>query len=340
MMDHGTQLLLNSDSNGPEPASTRKGNTQKAFKHLRKLLTPLPQSPFHLLFLMATSIFTVELILMLFLPMLPELSRSNIALLDSAALLLSLTPALYFFWHRPLMHHINERQKSENQIRLLSQQLMAAAEDERKRLALDLHDQFGQVLITLQWRLEILGKSLPPEYESQPGTFQELVEIAENLGDQVRNFTTLLRPEILDDFGIAPTLQWHVDELARQHPKINWDLRIIGVKNRPPAEVEIILYRLFQESLNNVLKHAQASRVEILLSCSFPKIILTVRDDGTGFDPRKKTIPTQGGGIRVGLLGMNERVASVGGTLSVVSQNGKGTVIRAELPLIPGGKNG
>jgi signal transduction histidine kinase len=225
-----------------------------------------------------------------------------------------------------------ERKRTEGEIRHLSRQLINAMEDERKRVARDLHDELGQTLTAFRFGIEAFQNSLPKELKDQKTRCNELIGMIEELGDAVRNISSDLRPGMLDDLGLVPTMEWYIDDFVTRRQEVEIDFRASGIKKRPDPEIEIVLYRILQEGLNNIAKHAEAKHVGVLLAFSHPKLILTIRDDGVGFEQREG-IPLFGAKQEgIGLLGMRERVASIGGSIEIRSSTGKGTVIRAEVP--------
>lgn len=225
-----------------------------------------------------------------------------------------------------LEREIAERERAEREIRHLSRKLMTGIEDAQKNLAQDLHDEFGQTLAALHMGVESLWKSIPAEMMDQKRSIAELIDLIEQLGDKIRSISSDLRPDLLDDLGLVPTLEWYLKEFGDRHPSIRIDFQAVGIKKRLPPESELVLYRIFQESLNNVVKHARARQVGVRLAYSHPKAILLVQDDGVGFPANQRT-----GGI--GLIGMRERAVTMDGTLEVRSVPGKGTRIRVELPI-------
>jgi len=174
--------------------------------------------------------------------------------------------------------------------------------------------------------------SLPAEMKAQKGTCDELIRQVEELGDSIRSLSSELRPDMLDDLGLIPTLQWYIKDFVKRVGGLEIDFQAIGIKQRLEAEIEIVLYRCLQEALNNIAKHAKAKHVSVLLTCSHPKLIFTIKDDGVGFEQAEREVPAGARKQPIGLLGMRERVVSVGGTIDIRSSKGKGTVIRAELP--------
>lgn len=228
--------------------------------------------------------------------------------------------------NKQLEKEIAEREKAEREIRHLSRKLITGTEEAQKSLAQDLHDEFGQTLAALHMGVETLWNSIPDEMSDQKNSINELIGLIEQLGDKIRSISSDLRPDLLDDLGLAPTLEWYIKEFQEQRPDIRIDFQAVGLKKRATSEIELVLYRIFQESLNNIVKHSKARHVSAMLTFNYPKVILMVKDDGVGFDPAQRY-----GGI--GIIGMRERAVTVGGVIEIRSEKGKGTTIRVELPV-------
>ena len=194
---------------------------------------------------------------------------------------------------------------------------------ERTRLARELHDETGQALTSI-----LLGlKALDQVIETEEGRVRvaSVRELVVSTLQDVRRLAVELRPAALDDFGLAPALQRLVD-FHRQDASVAVDLEATIGDGRLPADVETTMYRIVQEALTNVAKHAGATRVSILVTRKENAAVVVVEDDGEGFDPEH---PTTG----LGLSGIRERIALVGGRLRVETGPGKGTTIAAEIPL-------
>lgn len=234
--------------------------------------------------------------------------------------------------NRKLQKEIEERKRAEKEIRHLSRRLLSSMEDARKSLAQDLHDEFGQTLTALHFGLEGLTGTIPSRMEDQRIRLDGLTILIEQLGDKIRNITSDLRPDLLDDLGLIPTLDWYIEEFRMNHEEIEVEFQAAGFRKRLPPEMEIVIYRIFQEGLNNVVKHAKASHVNVTLTYSHPQVIFILKDDGVGFDETKSS-------DGIGLLGMRERVDSVKGIIDIRSVKNKGTTIRVELPINSRGKN-
>ena len=226
---------------------------------------------------------------------------------------------------------ISDRKKADKEYRFLSQRLMSVAEDERKKLARDLHDELGQMLTALRFVLDSLQISLPVNSEGMREKCCEALGLVEQIGSSIRNMLFELRPSMLDDLGFGPTVEWYLTRFRRQKPSVKVTFDALGVKGRLQPEQEIVLFRVLQECLNNISKHSGAENVEVSLTYSYPKIIFVVKDDGVGFDQTGERLVSDAETRGIGLLGMSERVASVDGTFDVISSRGKGTIVRVEM---------
>jgi signal transduction histidine kinase len=232
-----------------------------------------------------------------------------------------------------IMQDISVRRRVEEQNILLSRSLLNVVEEARKRLARDLHDELGQALTALHFGMEALHQTIPDDLVSQRKRCTELIRLIEHVSDTTRNLITELRPAMLDHLGLLPTLEWYIEDFRNRMEGLNVEFEAIGLKQRLDAEVETALYRIIQEGLHNVVKHASAKNASIRLTYSYPDLILIIKDDGIGFDQNEHSMASGARHQGIGLLGMRERIASVGGRLEVRSKPGKGTLIRAEVPV-------
>jgi two-component system sensor histidine kinase UhpB len=219
-------------------------------------------------------------------------------------------------------------QLEENAARLhqLPRQILQAQEAERHRLARDLHDEAAQALTSLLVHLRLLERAHTPE-EAQ-GRVHELRQLTAQALEEVRRVALDLRPTILDDLGLGPALAWRVDELNKVDG-MNATIQITGLDDRLPREIELVLYRVGQEALSNVARHARATQVTVWLQRQPDGVMLTIADNGRGFDP---TAPRCDDGHGLGLLGMRERLGMIGGELQIRSTAGQGTEIVACAP--------
>jgi len=212
---------------------------------------------------------------------------------------------------------------SERVARDALRRVVAAQELERRRLARELHDETGQALTSILLGLKPLEDALEkPENRSSAAELRKLV--VATLQD-VRRLAVELRPKVLDDFGLVAALE-RLSESFSEQTGISIDFESALGAERLPAEVETALYRIVQESLTNVVKHARAQNVSILLTRRDSSVTAVVEDDGRGFDSAES-------GDGFGLEGMRERVALIDGRLQVESSEGSGTTLVAEVPL-------
>ena len=228
---------------------------------------------------------------------------------------------------------IAELELSRQQMQQISRMILQAQEEERYRLARELHDEAAQSLTSLLVRLRLLERARNPEDAQQ--RVQELRELTARALEDVRRVALDLRPTILDDLGLAPALEWRVDEFNKSGA-LQATITVSGMDRRLPRDTELALYRVGQEALSNVSLHAHACQVDLDLRRSSDDVVLSVRDDGVGFDPQCVQ-PATGHGL--GLVGMRERLATVGGVLTIEAQPGRGASIVARIPLpvaVPG----
>ncbi len=252
----------------------------------------------------------------------------------------------YYLLYNPLHKLDLERQDTEHEIVSLSRQLIRTAEEERHALARDLHDDFGQRLTALQLGIETIKLScekglLEPEESREKLVTclkqgEKLSALIADLGDRVRAISGGLRPTMLDELGLVPTLEWLVDDFAEQHKGTKVKLRIGEVSERFQPEVELTVFRICQEALNNIAKHAHAEQALVELDKVDTSLILRIKDDGVGFgvdEVQSARAGRRGTGKQgVGLLGMRERAALVYGSLELKSVKGQGSEVLLTLP--------
>jgi PAS domain S-box-containing protein len=217
---------------------------------------------------------------------------------------------------------------SQARLKDLSRRLLRSEEEERRRIAVELHDDLGQILTAAKISMESTER-LPSATEVRSHRTEAIGYIDQAL-QRVRDLALDLRPSVLDDLGLAAALRWCVDRFA-QKAHLETHLSIDAVPSLEPA-LETACLRLAQEALTNVARHAQARHVWCDLHCSGQRLELQVRDDGIGFDvpaARARAI----GGASLGLLGMEERVSLAGGEFEIRSEPGGGTELRARFPV-------
>ncbi|MFW2365659.1 MAG: PAS domain-containing sensor histidine kinase [Desulforhopalus sp.] len=228
---------------------------------------------------------------------------------------------------------ITREVKAKERIRHLTRRLIGGIEEERRALANDIHDEFGQLLTLLQFDVESLQNALPPGTAEATKKCGKVMEQIQNLAEKMRATTSRLRPDVLDHLGLVPTLEWYIEDIKNRRNDLQIAFQAIGLKKRLPPAVELVLYRVFQEGLNNVTKHSGASNVSIQLTYNHPDIIFMIRDDGCGFAVGDEGVPVDTPGKSIGLLSMQERVSSLHGDMSIRSTVGKGTVLRIKIPM-------
>jgi signal transduction histidine kinase len=233
-----------------------------------------------------------------------------------------------------LWEGLKERDRLRSQF---LEQAMAAQEEERRQIARELHDQIGQALTSLLLGLGALEAEADgsSELTVSPARLHDLRAIVAETLDGVRDLALGLRPSVLDDLGLVPALQRTIRTFKARHSLVIdfQTLAMEGVRMSQP--VETALYRIVQEALTNVVQHAGASRVSLLLEARARAIVVIVEDDGDGFEVHKLM---RGPADKrwLGLYGMRERAELLGGTLTIESAPGSGTALFVEVPLYDG----
>jgi PAS domain S-box-containing protein len=223
-----------------------------------------------------------------------------------------------------------ERERSERARTELLGRMVFAQEDERRRIAREMHDQFGEQLTALGLRIRML-KEAAAGREDLSAQVDALEHVAEQLDRDVDHLVWELRPTALDDLGLRAALANYVQDWSAR-VRISAELHTAGLTNdRLASEIETTLYRIAQEALNNIAKHARAGHVEIILERRSDHVSLIVVDDGVGFDLAAMSDERRG----FGLLGMQERAALVGANLEIESAPGEGTTILVRMPTAP-----
>jgi signal transduction histidine kinase len=222
---------------------------------------------------------------------------------------------------------VTEMRRTQQHLRALSRRLLEVQEQERARLARDLHDDVGQALTALKIQLESLTRGSDP----LAARILECVDTARHTLERVRQLSLSLRPLQLDDLGLVAALRSHLDRQA-SIGGLTPHFDAAEVPQGVAAEVETACFRVAQEAITNVLRHARARNVWLRLFCDCGRLALSVRDDGAGFDPQAAR-RRGAGGASLGLVGMEERAALAGGALELRSAPGQGTVLLATFAL-------
>jgi len=229
-----------------------------------------------------------------------------------------------------LARDITEEKKLRDNLQFYLRECLRAQEEERRRLASELHDDTSQVLLLLSRHIDNLSSEAEGHLtEKLRGDFEELYALSQQAYDGVKRYAQALRPRILDDLGLIPALEWLGQETGKLSG-IRVGVRIGAVPALAP-ETQLVLFRIAQEALSNIHRHSEASQASLALECEGSQIKMTVSDNGRGFEPprRLSDFASQG---KLGLTGMAERARLVGGDFEVDSQAGRGSRITVKVP--------
>jgi signal transduction histidine kinase len=213
---------------------------------------------------------------------------------------------------------------SRGELQQLSARLVDAQESERRSISRELHDEVGQSLGLLLMDAGRLSNHIGRTDKKSQELVGNIKVVAERTVQTVRNMALLLRPSMLDDLGLVPAVEWYAREMSRRG-ELEVEVRADNVSEDLPDPLKLCVYRMVQEALNNAQRHAHAKNGVVELRQTRDAVFVKISDDGSGFDPKR----TRG----MGLLGMEERVKRLGGTIEIDSRPGTGTTIRSELPL-------
>lgn len=237
----------------------------------------------------------------------------------------------------PFEAHHRWFQHASVQLGELSRQVLQAQEQERKRISRELHDEVGATLLAATMNLELLKRKASACDPGFTSSLDEIQGLLMQTMENTRRFSHELRPPLLDDLGLIAALRGCLRAYARR-TGTKTRFTADSAAEQLPDDVKIVLYRVLQESLTNTCKHASASRVNVSIRKMGDGFRLTVKDNGVGFSPQ----PSRNGNHRksgTGLVGMEERLRLVKGTLAIQSLPGQGTAIKAVLPFSPNGIN-
>lgn len=240
----------------------------------------------------------------------------------------------------PDIHHlttalnslISQLEASNQQLRVLSERVINAQEDERKRIARSLHDDTGQSLSTLMINLDRLEKHIPIDSDELVDRLRSIRQMAADSLDCLRSIIYDLRPAILDDLGLLPAIRWYAQtnlEEAGIQVKLDFPDELPSL----PQPLTTTLFRVAQEGVNNIIRHSQAKSVSISLGAKENEVYLRIQDDGHGFNPAQignKAIDMH----HWGLIGIQERIELVGGKMSITSDPEHGTTLQVNAPLM------
>ena len=217
--------------------------------------------------------------------------------------------------------------EGERRFRGLAKAVWKVQEDERRRLARELHDGLGQTLTALTHQLERLQQKLGPQASAELADAVETARLALN---ESRELSRLLRPPVLDDLGLTAALSWLARTLE-QRTGLHVELRLHGLEERLDPDLETLVFRVVQEALTNVLRHAGVDRVSVEVARAEGRLELRIEDRGQGFDADATLMGRASGS---GLRGMRDRLELFGGRLELTSEPGRGTLVSASVPLL------
>jgi signal transduction histidine kinase len=255
--------------------------------------------------------------------------ESRLVWLVSLALIAGILMSLVCGWYilrleRQARHRYQALARSRLELEGLSARLVEAQEEERRSISRGLHDEVGQSLGALLVEVGQLSKLVPPEDRVTQAQISQIKSVAESAVKSIRDIALLLRPPMLDDLGLVPALEWQAREISRRSD-MEVEVQSENVSEDLGDETKVTVYRLVQEALNNAATHASAKNAKVAITQNADKITVEIADDGHGFDPERQR--------GMGILGMEERVRRLGGTLTIDSSAGKGATVKAEIPL-------
>jgi signal transduction histidine kinase len=217
-------------------------------------------------------------------------------------------------------------QEAEGQMRELSQQLVAAQEEERRKLSRELHDHVGQMLTALRMELGRIDRVRPQSDSRVTAALTECRQLVDDMVRIVRDLALGLRPSMLDDFGLQPALEWLTRDFTRRS-NVPVELQISGTLDTLSDQHRTCIYRVVQEALTNCVRHARATAIGVVVRAREDTIDVSVSDDGIGLNPSHRA-----GGF--GLRGIEERVRELGGTITLLSAAGQGATLAIKLPIV------
>lgn len=261
------------------------------------------------------------------------LVRRRILETTAIAVIVGLAIALLSTWYvRRLEATIHEDHaevaRNRQELRHLSGKLVRAQEDERRAIARELHDEIGQALTAVDVELAVAAAAVGTNGRAATAIHEARTVTQRALGG-VRDLSQLLRPSMLDDFGLSDTLKWYLRQFS-DRTGVRTELVKDHLDDRLPIDVEVCVYRAIQEALTNVSRHAQATACRVFVQRLAASVIVTVEDDGVGLSASGPGTRARDG---LGLVGIRERVSDLGGTFRIEGESGKGTSLTIELPL-------
>ena len=227
---------------------------------------------------------------------------------------------------------VTEERRLRDNLRLQIHKTLMAQEEERKRIARELHDDVAQSILLLSRRLDILisGGTHKPPKKPPVSKLEDIQAIANEAYRSLQRYARDLRPSILDQMGLVAALNWLAEDLGKE---LRIKTTVKADKLPPlPSETELAMFRIAQEALNNVRRHAKASEIDITVKCESNNVKMTITDNGKGFSTPKLTGDLAKEG-KLGILGMEERARLIGGKIQIKSEPGKGTIVTTKVPI-------
>lgn len=229
------------------------------------------------------------------------------------------------------LRDVTDEKRMQDNLRYYLQEITRAQEEERKRIARELHDVTAQALYALNRRVDNFARGNTNLPTDNAAFLESLGKQIKEVLQDVRRFGQDLRPPMLDDLGLLAALRWQVSELKEQHG-IEADLKVLGIERRFTPETELLLFRIVQEAMRNIGRHSQASKAEATIEFGDGRIRMSITDNGVGFHPPESLEDLSRAG-KLGLIGMQERMRLLNGSIKIESEPGKGTTVMVEIPI-------
>ena len=226
--------------------------------------------------------------------------------------------------------------KSEEKLRQLTMQLLNAQEDERKRLAAELHDELGHALLTLKLHLSGVEQKLLPDQEELKEKMAQIVQYLQDTVEEVRRLYYALSPGDLEDLGLTTALQNMLEDFQEFYSNVNWKMKVVDIDKLFPLPVRTMIYRIMQEALTNIGKHAYPKNVKIKIKKKDRQVNFVIEDDGRGFSMDDVL---EGDKRGMGLAAMAQRVSLAGGVFDIWSRENQGVRIVFNIPFTIPGEN-
>jgi PAS domain S-box-containing protein len=227
-----------------------------------------------------------------------------------------------------LIQDIHRRKEMEQELNELHRRLIGSLEEGSKKLAQDLHDGPMQDLHSITYQITAISEDLDPELRPQ---IESILKTVQRVNQELRAIAYNLRPPVLSKFGLAKSIRSYADEFSGQHPDLKLQLDLVPDRNMISEEISLALFRIFQQALMNIVRHAAATEVHITLALDGDAVSLEISDNGRGFLVPKNWIALVRAG-HYGLAGTAERIKALGGQFQVLSEPGKGTTIKVSIP--------